>query len=222
MSVGKNTISGQQLSSFIERVERLREEKKAIGDDEKAVFAEAVASGFSAKRMRDILKLRTMKPHDRQEAEQELDMYLHALGMASEAPLFRAVGQMGVDTAIREQVIDAFKLLVPAGGEVIVKVGGMPVRLWRDEHGVAQAEDYREPPSAAGGAAAAPARPLPERKHRAPVPDVDLDGAGDLGTAAYGANEPITGNPFPFGDKRRPRWDEAWREASGSDGMGEG
>jgi uncharacterized protein (UPF0335 family) len=217
---GRNTVSGQELTAFVDRIERIREEKKALGDDEKQVFAELKAKGFTPKRVREVLKIRTMKPHDRQEAETELDMYLHAIGMAAEPPLFRAVGAMGVDLAVREQVIDAFKLLVPPNGEIIVKVGGEPVRLWREGEGDVHAEDYKEPapitPTAArGDSEAAPSRP------RANVPDVDETGAAELARKAYEENQPITANPFPFGDKRRPRWDEAWREASGSDGMGE-
>jgi uncharacterized protein (UPF0335 family) len=224
MSLGRNTVSGQELSGYVERVERLRDQKKALAADEKQVFAELHAKGFSPKRVREILKIRTMKPHDRQEAEQELDIYLHAMGMAAEAPLFRAVGAMGVDLAVREQVIEAFKQLVPPNGEIIVKVGGHPVRIWREgeEGGDVHAEDYREPTAAApnGNGAAAGGSPMPSRP-LAEIPDVDDAGASALGKKAYVENKPITANPFPFGDKRRPRWDEAWREASGSDGMGE-
>ena len=133
--VGRNSVSGAELVRFVERVERIREQKKALGDDERQVFAEMQARGFTPKRVREVLKIRVMKPHDRLEAEQELDMYLHAMGMAVEAPLFRAVGRMGVDLAVREQVIDAFKQLVPPNGEIIVKVGGEPVRLWRENEG---------------------------------------------------------------------------------------
>lgn len=217
MSVGRNTVSGQELSAFVERVERIREQKKALAADEKQVFAEVQAKGFSAKRVRDVLKIRTMKPHDREGAEQELDIYLHAMGMAAEAPLFRAVGAMGTDVAVREQVIEAFKQLVPPNGEIIIKVGGSPVRIWRDD-GEVHAEDYKDPVAAAPGPATGATMPP---RPSADVPDVDDAGAGALGRKAYTDNKPITANPFPFGDKRRPRWDEAWREASGSDGMGE-
>lgn len=218
---GRNTVSGKALAAFVDRVERIREEKKALGDDEKQVFAELKAAGFTPKRVREILKIRQMKPHDRQEAESELDMYLHAMGMASEPPLFRAVGAMGVDLAVREQVIDAFRQLVPPNAEIIVKVGGAPVRLWREGEGEVHAEDYREPPPPAAPGSASGGDAMPPMRPRANVPDVDEDGAASLAATAYEENQPITANPFPFGDKRRPIWDEAWREASGSDGMGE-
>jgi hypothetical protein len=51
-------------------------------------------------------------------------------------------------------------------------------------------------------------------------PAVDADGAEVLGRDAFGSNQPIITNPFPFGDPRRPRWDAGWRKASGTDGMG--
>lgn len=216
---GRNTVSGRELTAFVDRIERIREQKKALGDDEKQVFAELKAKGFTPQRVREVLKIRTQKPRDRQEAESELDMYLHALGMATDAPLFRAVGAMGVDLAVREQVIDAFKQLVPPNGEIIIKVGGSPVRLWREGEGDVSAEDYREPPKAAAdGGGEASLQP----RRGVDIPDVDDAGAEALGREGYTANKPITANPFPFGDKRRPRWDAAWREASGSDGMGPG
>lgn len=218
-ATGKNTVSGQELTAFIERIERIREDKAALADDEKAVFAEAKAGGFNPKRIREVLRRRQQKPHDLQEAEQELDMYLHALGMATDAPLFRAVGLMSVDLAVREQVIDAFKQLVPPNAEIIVKVGGKPVRLWREGEDAVQAADWREPeppPPPSGAETAAP----PARPPAADVPDVDGAGAATLGAEGYAQNQPITANPFPFGDKRRPLWDEAWRRASGTDGMG--
>lgn len=212
-TIGRNTTAGQQLTDFIERIERVRAQKKELADEEAAILAEAKAANFNTKRIKDILKIRTQKPSDREEAQAELDIYLHAVGMAVEAPLFRAVGLMDVDIAARDQVIEAYKLLVPANGEVIVKVGAEPVRLWRDAKGEVQVEDYREaePP-------APKASPVP--KPTKPVPDVDAAGAYDLGQAAYHANEPIVSNPFPFDDKRRERFDAGWREASGGDGMG--
>lgn len=213
--IGSNTISGQQLRGFIERVERVRAAKKELADEENAIFAELKAVGFSPKRVREVLKIRTIKPGDLDEAQQELDMYLHACGMAREAPLFRAVGMMNVDLAAREQVIDAFKQLVPQNGEIIIKVGKQPVRLWRDDKGVAHAEDFVEAP-----APASTPRPTPQPRPARDVPNVDLAGAFELGQQAFHANEPITSNPFSWDDPRRERFDAGWRDASGSDGMG--
>lgn len=214
-SIGRNTVSGQQLQAFVERIERIREDKKQLAEDEKLVFAELKAAGFTPARVRDVLKRRAAKPADLEEAEAQLDMYLHALGMATETPLFRAVGQMSVDLAARDEVINAFKQLVPKEGEIIVKIGAQPVRLYRDKNGDAQAEDVVDKPKPASRSA----KPAPEREKRE-VPDVDLAGARALGEAAYRANQPITTNPFPWDDKRRAEFDLGWRKASGTDGMG--
>lgn len=75
------SVSGDQLRSFIERVERLEEEKKALADDIKDVYAEAKGNGFDTKTMRTIVKLRKQEPHEREEQEQILDTYMAALGM---------------------------------------------------------------------------------------------------------------------------------------------
>ena len=70
-----------RLRLLIERVERLEEEKKGIGDDIKDVYAEAKAVGYDAKIMRQIVRLRKMKPDDRAEMEMILDTYKKALGL---------------------------------------------------------------------------------------------------------------------------------------------
>ena len=71
-----------RLRLLIERIERLEEEKKGIGDDIKDVYAEAKATGYDAKIMRQIVRLRKMKPDDRKEMEAILDVYKAALGLA--------------------------------------------------------------------------------------------------------------------------------------------
>jgi uncharacterized protein (UPF0335 family) len=81
-SIGHNSDTGGQLRSYIERVERLEEEKKQIGDDIKDVYAEAKGNGFDAKIMRKVVALRKKDPEARAEEEALLDTYLHALGMA--------------------------------------------------------------------------------------------------------------------------------------------
>lgn len=216
-SVGRNTISGQQLIAYIERIEQLRQEKKELSETETAIFAEAKAAGFHPATMRTVIRRRAAKPSALQEAQDMLDMYLHACGMESETPLFRAVGLMSVDLAARDQVIDALSKFVPDNGEIIVKVGKEPVRLYRDKGGDVQVEDYVEPVFDSGGQTSGRKR----RKKAAPVlPDVDEDGAFELGGTAYREDQPITMNPFPHDDKRRPRFDAGWRAASGTDGMG--
>ena len=78
-------IAGAQLRSFIERIERLEEEKKTIADDIRDVFAEAKGNGFDTKVMRQVIRLRKKDAAERQEEEAILDLYLHALGMAPES-----------------------------------------------------------------------------------------------------------------------------------------
>ena len=70
-----------QLKAIIERVERLEEEKKAISDDIRDVFAEAKVNGFDVKALRTIVKMRKQDANERQEEEAILETYLHALGM---------------------------------------------------------------------------------------------------------------------------------------------
>jgi uncharacterized protein (UPF0335 family) len=74
-------IAADRLRQFIERVERLEEERKALGADIRDVYAEAKALGFEPKIMRQIVKLRAMDTSDLQEQEALLDTYKHALGM---------------------------------------------------------------------------------------------------------------------------------------------
>jgi len=71
----------EQLKAFIERIERLEEEKKAIADDIKDVYAEAKGTGFDTKALRTVIRLRKQEPSERQEEQAILDTYLHALGM---------------------------------------------------------------------------------------------------------------------------------------------
>lgn len=75
-------IARDQLRAFIERIERLEEEKKAIADDIKEVYSEAKGSGFDTKVMRQIVRLRKQDRNERLEMEAILDLYMQALGMA--------------------------------------------------------------------------------------------------------------------------------------------
>jgi uncharacterized protein (UPF0335 family) len=77
-------IAGERLKSFIERVERLEEEKRALAEDIKEVFAEAKGVGFDVKIMRQIIKIRKMDEDDLDEQEALLDTYMRALGMRPE------------------------------------------------------------------------------------------------------------------------------------------
>jgi uncharacterized protein (UPF0335 family) len=75
-------IAADQLRLFIERIERLEEEKKSFADDIRDVYAEAKANGYDTKTMRAIVKLRKMEKHSRDEADALLETYRAALGMA--------------------------------------------------------------------------------------------------------------------------------------------
>lgn len=75
------TIAVGQLRAFIERIERLEEEKKTVADDIKEVFAELKGSGFDTKAVRTIIRLRKQEPHERQEEQAMIQLYMDALGM---------------------------------------------------------------------------------------------------------------------------------------------
>jgi uncharacterized protein (UPF0335 family) len=76
------TVAAGQLRAFIERIERLTEEKKTIADDIKEVYAEMKGTGFDTKAVRVLVRLRGMDQAEREEAEAILDLYKAALGMA--------------------------------------------------------------------------------------------------------------------------------------------
>jgi len=74
-------VAADQLRQIVERIERLEEEKQAIADDVKDVYAEAKANGFDTKVLRQIVRLRKQEPNERAEQEAVLDLYMQALGM---------------------------------------------------------------------------------------------------------------------------------------------
>lgn len=78
----QQAISVSQLRSFIERIERLEEEKKSIGEDIKDVYTELKGAGFDSKAVRAIVRLRKQQEHERQESEAILQLYKEALGMS--------------------------------------------------------------------------------------------------------------------------------------------
>jgi uncharacterized protein (UPF0335 family) len=74
-------ISAERLRSLIERIERLEEERKALGSDIKDIYAEAKSAGFDVKVMRQLIRIRKQEPADVEEQETLLDVYRRALGM---------------------------------------------------------------------------------------------------------------------------------------------
>lgn len=75
-------ISADRLKSFVERIEKLEEERAAIGSDVREVYAEAKGVGYDVKTMRKLVALRKLDAADRAEQETLLDVYKNALGMA--------------------------------------------------------------------------------------------------------------------------------------------
>lgn len=74
-------ISADRLRSLVERIERLEEERKALGSDIKDIFQEAKSAGFDAKVLRQLIRIRKMEPAEVEEQETLLDLYRRALGM---------------------------------------------------------------------------------------------------------------------------------------------
>ena len=74
-------IAGERLRAFVERIERLEEEKAALAADVREVYAEAKGTGFDVKTMRQLIRLRKMDRSDRQEQEHLLDLYKRAIGL---------------------------------------------------------------------------------------------------------------------------------------------
>lgn len=218
MALGKNTIDGNKLLSYVERVERIDIDRKALTTDRQAIIAEAKDEGFVPAGINYVVKARAKKPHDRQEEEQLRDLYMHSCGLGDPGPLFRLAGLAKRDKLARDAVLDTLKELVPAGGELIAKIGGKPMIIRRDKKGEATMEEYFAP----APPEASPDMAEPPRGSKAPPPPPDCDDAGaeTLGRQAWQDNVPITANPFPYGDARRPRWDKGWRAESGGDGMG--
>lgn len=79
--MSRSGFAKEHLKSFVERIERLEEERAALVADIGEVYAEAKGQGFDARIMRQVVRLRRMDRASRQEAEAMLDLYLGALGM---------------------------------------------------------------------------------------------------------------------------------------------
>ena len=82
-TVSSDSVAQDQIRAFIERIERMEEEKKAIADDIKEIYAEAKGNGFDTKVLRQIVRIRKQDHAERMEQEALLELYMAALGMAS-------------------------------------------------------------------------------------------------------------------------------------------
>jgi len=83
MNAPSQSFAKDQLRTVVERIERLEEEKQALAEDIKEVYAEAKANGFDTKTLRAVIRLRKQDVAERQEREALLDLYMHALGMVT-------------------------------------------------------------------------------------------------------------------------------------------
>lgn len=212
-----NTVSGEKLRSYVERLERVDADIKDLKQDRGVIVAELKADGYDPKYVGYVLKARAATPSELQEDRALKDIYLAALGLVPEPPLFRAMGLIDVDPTSRESTIDAWSKMVEPGGSVTISPkDGKPFVIAKDILGTVSVTDVveRKPKEAQ------PARPAHGKREVAPPPDVDADEAEALGEADARADKPVIANPFPFGDARRARWDAGWRKGAGSDGMG--
>ena len=82
-TVSTESVAQDQLRAFIERIERMEEEKRAISDDIKEIYAEAKGNGFDTKVLRQIVRIRKQDHAERMEQEALLELYMAALGMAA-------------------------------------------------------------------------------------------------------------------------------------------
>jgi uncharacterized protein (UPF0335 family) len=76
-----SNIAGDRLRSIVERIERLEEERKALGSDIKDIYSEAKSAGFDIKVLRQLIRIRTQEPAEIEEQETLLDVYRRAIGM---------------------------------------------------------------------------------------------------------------------------------------------
>ncbi|HTJ56340.1 MAG TPA: DUF2312 domain-containing protein [Devosiaceae bacterium] len=81
-TVSSDSVAQDQLRAFIERIERMEEEKKAISDDIRDIYAEAKGNGFDVKVLRQIVRIRKQDRDERMEQEALLELYMTALGMS--------------------------------------------------------------------------------------------------------------------------------------------
>ena len=85
-----------QIKSIVERIERLEEEKAALAGDIREVYAEAKSNGYDVTALRKVVKLRSLDAAERQEAEAMLDLYLHPVGLTTDAPALPKTAQLAV------------------------------------------------------------------------------------------------------------------------------
>lgn len=145
MTAAPTSTADTRLKAYLERIESIEADRTDLGDDLKAVYAELKADGFEPKAVRAMVKRRKKDPAALAEAETILHSYMVAVGMATDRQLHDAVRAMAGDELARDEVIESFKMLVPVNGEIIARIGGEPMRIWRDEAGNAYAAVFVPP-----------------------------------------------------------------------------
>ena len=148
MTIGKNTLDGERLLEFVNRIETIQEEIKGLKLDVTAVYNEAKAAGFSNKPIRSVIKARAMSQSDFQDQEDLRDLYLHAVGLAVDLPLFRHLDGLAGDKLGRGKLISGLEAMLPKGAAMTLQLGDTAIRIWRDDKG-GHHEEYT-PPAAKG------------------------------------------------------------------------
>jgi|SRR5579862_2896884 len=108
MGRGDNSapVAREMLKSFVERIERLDEEKRSIVNDIKDVYTEAKGNGFDVKALREIIRLRRQDAEQRAEHQAIVETYMHALGMLADLPLGRAAMERDLGVSAKHSVPD--------------------------------------------------------------------------------------------------------------------
>jgi uncharacterized protein (UPF0335 family) len=190
-TISSDSIAQDQLRAFFERIERLHEERAAIGDDIKEVFAEAKGNGFDTKVMKIVLGKRRQDHAERMEQEALVELYMAALGMAV-APRDDDDEPRAPAPARAREIIEEFDAET---GEIIEPAASMPPGVVADQ----------------GGEGADPvlsAKPiLPQTANEAPSVANDANAGGEnVDASAHRAGEGA-GAPSPAPSAKRRNWE---------------
>ncbi|MGQ3299667.1 DUF2312 domain-containing protein [Reyranella sp.] len=167
--VKSGPVSAGRLKSFVERIERLREEKKAIGQDERDVFAEAKGVGYDAPTIRWLLKERELDAADRAERDTLRDVYAHALGEAVHLVLVEGLSLRQAEAATGASKSSIHRAL---------SVPELSREMVADDLGTYQAETFQEvEPQGRAGAPSEPSSPAAEAVNACPP---SAAGGGDV------------------------------------------